>query len=341
MLKSATRGICTGEGKNSVEQLIDNVLSNRREPLQENNALMNILTNSQVRGLVAMLTGKALRPTLSEESAADSLILSNLKELAEITDMITHAQAVHQGVMNLSQYGADINEDKRRSLHHKMNLGNKLATLVGDYLLANACHRLAALRNPLVVSLMSQAIGDFAEGEFLKYEHVDASSHASEQQLMDSIRLRSYLVCGSLLAHGCKAAAIMSGFGDEGSRTSNGQDKKYCQSTCEDLDILGNDAQTVDIAFNIGRNIGIAFQLSDYLGPSEFHWQTSQLESNGELFTKERTQMLIKRLFKLHLSKALSLIDSLQESEARQSLHRLTMSITEFEDENNSSKVRS
>lgn len=45
--------------------------------------------------------------------------------------------------------------------------GNKIALLSGDYLLSNSCAELANLQNQELVELMSSAVRDLAEAEFV------------------------------------------------------------------------------------------------------------------------------------------------------------------------------
>lgn len=46
--------------------------------------------------------------------------------------------------------------------------GNKIALLSGDYLLSNSCVELANLKNQELVELMSSAVRDLAEAEFVE-----------------------------------------------------------------------------------------------------------------------------------------------------------------------------
>lgn len=48
-----------------------------------------------------------------------------------------------------------------------MTFGNKIALLSGDYLLGNSCVELANLRNQEIVELISSALRDLAESEFI------------------------------------------------------------------------------------------------------------------------------------------------------------------------------
>lgn len=81
-----------------------------------------------------------------------------------------------------------------------------------------------------VVGLMSRAIGDFTEGEFLKCEPI-----IDNENYQEILEKQHYLSGGSLLAHSSKAALLLAGF---------------------------SDLENCDLAFNIGKHIGIAFEVS-------------------------------------------------------------------------------
>ena len=59
--------------------------------------------------------------------------------------MIYTACLIHKGVVNLSDFSPT------DSIMEDMESGNKMATLTGDFLLANACTELASLNNTQVV----------------------------------------------------------------------------------------------------------------------------------------------------------------------------------------------
>ena len=54
-----------------------------------------------------------------------------------------------------------------RSVLLQLEYGNKISILGGDYLLANASTGLAALRIPKIVEIVSIAIAEFTQSEFL------------------------------------------------------------------------------------------------------------------------------------------------------------------------------
>lgn len=85
----------------------------------------------QPRGLLVLLISKAINKTTSE-------ILPNQRSLAEITELIHTAHLIHSGVVNIEMKD------------NNLELGNKMAILCGDYLLAHSCVSLAALQNAQV-----------------------------------------------------------------------------------------------------------------------------------------------------------------------------------------------
>ena len=210
-----------------------------------------------------LLAGKSIDELkIAPEDIPSSRISKMHRELAEITDMIHLAHLVHQCVLSLSEYKLksqntyDKNMDNK-SLMRELNLGNQIAILVGDYLLATSSKRLASLRNPSIVSLMSQAIRDTVEAEFLD----EPVCYDSEDAFVEALEQRSYLAGGSLLAHGCKAAALIAGCDDSKSLTSDGLDKSYDADLCASIEDE-DDIATTDLAFNIGRHVGTAMQVS-------------------------------------------------------------------------------
>uniref|UniRef100_A0A914V4G8 Uncharacterized protein n=1 Tax=Plectus sambesii TaxID=2011161 RepID=A0A914V4G8_9BILA len=91
----------------------------------------------------------------------------------------------------------------------KLKLGNKLAVLGGDFLLANASVALANLCAPQVTSSVAQGIADMSEAEFLSLKHPD---RALPQDLWDRT---IYLQSGSLLAHSCKSTILLADLDDQ------------------------------------------------------------------------------------------------------------------------------
>lgn len=113
---------------------------------------------------------------------------------------------------------------------------------------------------------MSQAIRDAVEAEFLTEEPLSVLDGDREAAWRQAIERRSYLAGGSLLAHGCKSAAMIAGFDDDLSVTSEGAHNKL-----DTVVAAGGAIETVDMAYEIGRHIGSAFQVGGNVAYSEMH----------------------------------------------------------------------
>ena len=61
----------------------------------------------------------------------------------------------------------------------QLEFGNKIAILTGDYLLAQSCVALADLRNTYVVEIVTMAIADFTQSEFVGARDVQGSVQQS------------------------------------------------------------------------------------------------------------------------------------------------------------------
>ncbi|KAM3961625.1 decaprenyl diphosphate synthase subunit 2 [Aphomia sociella] len=128
------------------------------------NLIYNGKNNMQAWGLIVLLVSKAAGhspeiPDMEQDKAAG--VLHSQRALAEVTEMIRTSHLVHKGLVNMNARQQFVDEPD------DMMFGNKIALLGGDYLLANSCSELANLRNQELVELMSSAVRDLAEAEFL------------------------------------------------------------------------------------------------------------------------------------------------------------------------------
>lgn len=127
-----------------------------------------------------------------------------------------------------------------------MTFGNKIGLLSGDYLLGHSCAELANLRNQELVELISSAVRDFAESEFIgerdeqnnpipskpRQHFVDGSKESVENSIendnMNPLaienamgiperewELRNILNAGSLLGKSCQGALKLAGHPDD------------------------------------------------------------------------------------------------------------------------------
>lgn len=173
--------------------------------------IYNGRNNMQTRGLIVLLISKAaghLNPEELEQDQPAGVSLSQ-RSLAEITEMIHTAHLIHKGVVNLSPTVFD------GTTLQDMEFGNKIAILSGDYLLANACTGLATLRNTMVVELISTAISDFMEAEFIGERDNQGNPIPDATITMRDWEEKNFLAAGSLMAKSCQATLVLAGHGEE------------------------------------------------------------------------------------------------------------------------------
>jgi hexaprenyl-diphosphate synthase len=133
------------------------------------------------------------------------------------------AYSLHRSVVSLGSREADSRVDH----------GNKLATLMGDLLLARSTQKLSQLKHNPVTELMSNALADFAESEVLGLP-LSATPLDPVRPTLDLWLRRTSLGLGSLMAHSCQSSAMLA----------------------------GHDEQLRDFSFTLGLNLGITLQVS-------------------------------------------------------------------------------
>ncbi|CAH0594514.1 unnamed protein product [Chrysodeixis includens] len=118
--------------------------------------LYNEHNNLQPWGLVILLLSKAVNP---HTSLLTSTVTQNQRILAELTEMIRTGHYVHRGLLNIPV--SDRNKNSDTAI-----FANKIAILIGDYLLVTANGMLARLKNQDLSYIISTALRDLSEGEF-------------------------------------------------------------------------------------------------------------------------------------------------------------------------------
>ncbi|KAL7671861.1 hypothetical protein ACOME3_006763 [Neoechinorhynchus agilis] len=115
--------------------------------------------------------------------------------------------------------------------------GNRIAVLVGDYILATSCGILGRLKDGDVIELMSRVIEDLVTGEFVQMENMGTEklNELTVGEWIHKYFQRIYLKTGSLFANSCKSCAILA----------------------------ESPIPMIDALYGFGRNVGIAFQLAD------------------------------------------------------------------------------
>eukprot|EP00249_Psilotum_nudum_P006226 c19560_g1_i1 orf=136-1299(+) len=145
------------------------------------------------------------------------------QRIAEITEMIHVASLLHDDVLDSAETRRGIG-----SLNFVM--GNKLAVLAGDFLLSRASVALASLKNTEVVELLSKVLEHLVTGEIMQL-----TSNPEEQCSMEYYLEKTFFKTASLLAHSCKAIAVLS----------------------------GQSREVATLAYEYGRHLGLAFQMID------------------------------------------------------------------------------
>ncbi|KAI3431341.1 hypothetical protein D9Q98_004398 [Chlorella vulgaris] len=145
------------------------------------------------------------------------------QRIAEITELIHVASLLHDDVI-------DSSGTRRGKKSLNAVVGNKVAILAGDFLLARASVSLASLQNSEAIMLMSQSLEHLVAGEILQL-----TADADEAASMDHYLRKTYCKTASLMANSCKAVAVLGG---------------HSQADCH-------------AASEYGRHVGLAFQLVD------------------------------------------------------------------------------
>merc|ERR1712071_132913 len=120
-------------------------------------------------------------------------------QLGQVVEMIHVASLIHDDVLDEA--------DTRRGGEavHKL-YSNKVAVLAGDYLLARASVLLARLENTAVVQIMATALESLVAGEIMQLK-------APPESLleMESYLRKSYYKTASLICYACRSTALLGG----------------------------------------------------------------------------------------------------------------------------------
>lgn len=198
-------------------------------------SLAEAATSELVRDEVLRLFrsgGKRLRPALTLLTAkalgASEKAMTNVASLASAVEVLHSASLIHDDILDGS--------DRRRgepTAHTR--LGERAATLVGDFLFATASVLVAELGNLPTVLSISKVVADFGRGELaqnaVRFEAVDYS--------LEDYLAKSFYKTASLLAAACQSAALLS-------RPDASPDSKESES-----------------CYRFGAFVGLAFQVVD------------------------------------------------------------------------------
>ncbi|MFD1631600.1 polyprenyl synthetase family protein [Pseudopedobacter beijingensis] len=209
------------EIKKPIEQEIDSFEEKFKASMKSAVPLLDRITHYIVKR-----KGKQIRPMFVFFSASISGgITESTYHAATFVELLHTATLVHDDVVD--------NSFERRGFFSVNALWkNKIAVLVGDYLLAKGLLLSVNHNEFKQLKIVSDAMQQLSEGELLQMEKVRRMD-ISEDVYYEVIRKKT----ASLIASCCAAGA-----------TSAGADEK-----------------TVDLMYNFGEKIGIAFQIKDDL----------------------------------------------------------------------------
>lgn len=121
------------------------------------NVLYGDSKSLQPWGLIILLLSKSVKTTSCTPQVKKNE--EDTRVLAELTEMMRTGHLIHRGIVNVPFA-------TRSKATESAIFGNKIAILLGDYLLVTANGMLANLRNSDVSYIISSALKDLSEGEF-------------------------------------------------------------------------------------------------------------------------------------------------------------------------------
>lgn len=170
--------------------------------------------------------GKLLRPVISLLAGQSTGPASPaLVEVGAVAEMIHIATLLHDDVLDQ----ADLRRGKKTV---RAGWGNTVSVLSGDFLLAQASLKLAAVGNIRIVGIFSQVLADLCDGEV---EQIRTSYTIDTP--WDSYFRKTICKTASLFAAGCEAVGVVNALPEE----------------------------QVQALKTYGRNFGISFQIMDDL----------------------------------------------------------------------------
>lgn len=300
--------------------------------------IYNGRNNMQAWGLIVLLISKAAGhfnvDDMEEDKAAG--VLHSQRALAEVTEMIRTSHLVHKGLVNIQPgvypEAAELND---------MTFGNKIALLSGDYLLGNSSAELAALRNQDLVELMSSAVRDLAEAEFMgrrDEQNNPLPSIPPEDRTGYAVRewtLQNVLSAGALLGKSCQGTLKLAGHSEEMQAHGYefGKHLALAWQACLDLSpFISKDSSTpfnlcsAPVMFHIEHDPSILKEID--VGLESVH--TVDYAKVYEIITRGPGIELTKQLQKDHSQKAMEVLNVFQESDARTALSNIIAAMGDF-----------
>jgi len=185
--------------KELVEGTLDDSSSSSHPLLQEAAREFFERRERAFRPTIVILAARALQALKRSPPAVFKLQC----QLAEIVEMMSTAQAIHDDVLEDAEHITNGNIAHRM---YSANLGNKVSVLAGDFLLARCSVELARLANVEVVEVMANALESMVHGEIMHNQAFPRDRLDSEYYVRTAA-----LKTASLTADSCKSVALLAG----------------------------------------------------------------------------------------------------------------------------------
>lgn len=314
----------------------------------------------QAWGLIVLLISKAAGHLNVDEMEEDKAagVLHSQRALAEVTEMIRTSHLVHNGLVNIypGLYPEPV-------ILNDMAFGNKIALLSGDYLLSNSCAELASLRNQDLVQLISSALRDLSEAEFvgrrdsqnnplpspfeplnrhfnskLPLDPLAPSDSLGSMPLTPALQdwtRRNVLSAGSLLGKSCQGTLALAGHGVELQKQGFlfGKHLSLAWQAYLDLEpFMPGSPYSLGISFNL-TSAPVMFHLEH--DPLLFEEIDKGIESVKNvdyakihsIVMKGPGILYTKQLQKEHSQKAMEVLEVFEESDARTALSNIIVAM--------------
>jgi len=276
--------------------------------------------------------GKMLRPALLLLTAkACGEVRPAHRTLAAVVEMVHMATLVHDDVLDQAQ-------QRRKRPTIAALAGNTAAVLLGDYLISHAFHLCSSLNNQFASRRIGAVTNTVCEGELLQNSH-RGRIDLTESDYFDVIRRKT----GALTAVCCELGAAFAQVDDETVRSLEGFGLAAgvaFQIIDDVLDIAGNPGE---VGKSLGRDLemgtltlpvihGLANTSSEVAEPIRRAVREGVAPDRGQLQAwLEESGSLHYAIAAAgeHVADALSLLDLLPPTDAKQSLVALTEFILE------------
>ena len=205
--------------KQPIEQDLNNFITMFNESLTHNDGLLgSVLSHIRQRG------GKRMRPMLILLTAKNFGLVSNVTLNAAIGLELLHtASLVHDDVVDESR-------ERRGQASVNATYDNKVAVLVGDYILSTALLRVSLTDNQKIIQLLAELGRTLAAGEILQLSNIQ-NKEFSEDVYYQIIKNKT-----AALFEACSKIGALS---------------------------AGANEEEITAAAKFGQNIGMIFQIRD------------------------------------------------------------------------------